>query len=95
MKLKAKLPFVEPSECQKNYTNLQLGSGQICAGGKKHDTCAGDSGSPLMFFDRFKSAWILSGIVSKGYQYCGTPGKPGIYTNVREYLPWIKQITGM
>ncbi|XP_052562070.1 CLIP domain-containing serine protease B8-like isoform X2 [Culex pipiens pallens] len=90
IKMKAKLPFVEQSECQKNFTGYQLISGQICAGGRWQDSCNGDSGSPLMYFDWKNGVWVLSGIVSIGRKDCGTVGSPGIYTSVVEYLPWIK-----
>lgn len=88
--MKARLPFVEQSECQKNFTGYQLTSGQICAGGRRQDSCNGDSGSPLMFYDWKNGVWVLSGIVSIGRKDCGMVGSPGIYSSVVEYLPWIK-----
>ncbi|XP_038123010.1 phenoloxidase-activating factor 1 [Culex quinquefasciatus] len=90
IKMKARLPFVAQSECQKNFTDYQLTSGQICAGGRRQDSCNGDSGSPLMFYDWKNGVWVLSGIVSIGRKDCGTVGSPGIYSSVVEYLPWIK-----
>ncbi|EDS40922.1 coagulation factor XI [Culex quinquefasciatus] len=62
----------------------------ICAGGRRQDSCNGDSGSPLMFYDWKNGVWVLSGIVSIGRKDCGTVGSPGIYSSVVEYLPWIK-----
>ncbi|XP_055525723.1 CLIP domain-containing serine protease B8-like [Wyeomyia smithii] len=96
IKLKVALPIVDHQRCRDIYRphKLALGSGQLCAGGHKaKDSCFGDSGSPLMFFDNKKGTWILSGVVSIGVQKCGTEGQPGIYTNVREYLGWIKKNT--
>ncbi|XP_021711070.1 serine protease easter [Aedes aegypti] len=93
IKLKTSLPYFDHGKCSEIYQQqrLQLINGQICAGGRNaRDTCSGDSGSPLMSFDTKKAAWILSGLVSMGPQNCGTVGKPGIYTNVNEYVPWIK-----
>ncbi|XP_055628423.1 CLIP domain-containing serine protease B8-like [Toxorhynchites rutilus septentrionalis] len=98
IKMKASLPFVDHNRCEEAYTSqrVSLVPGQICAGGKKNrDSCAGDSGSPLMFFERKSSRWVLAGVVSQGVASCGTANRPGIYTNVREYLPWIQGITGI
>ncbi|XP_058812859.1 CLIP domain-containing serine protease B8-like [Topomyia yanbarensis] len=98
VKLKVVLPYVDHQNCREIYRQhkLDLGSGQICAGGQKaRDTCAGDSGSPLMYFNNRKGHWVLTGLVSLGVQKCGTEGRPGIYTHVREYLAWIKKTTLM
>ncbi|XP_039443005.1 CLIP domain-containing serine protease B8-like [Culex pipiens pallens] len=97
IKMKASLPFVGRIRCAKAYSlqELELIPGQICAGGRRDkDSCAGDSGSPLMFFDRRASVWKLSGIVSRGPSVCGKSDLPGIYTNVVKYLRWIREITG-
>ncbi|XP_055612830.1 transmembrane protease serine 9-like [Uranotaenia lowii] len=94
IKLKVILPFVDAETCQKVFRpqRLELSSGQLCAGGQNaRDTCSGDSGSPLMHYDPQHGVWVLTGLVSLGVRDCGTEGVPGVYTNVREYLPWIKQ----
>jgi len=54
------------------------------------DSCQGDSGGPLYQFIDGKA--YLSGVLSRGNE-CGGMNQPGIYTMVREYLPWIQQIT--
>ncbi|XP_058453544.1 CLIP domain-containing serine protease B8-like [Malaya genurostris] len=98
VKMKARLPFVGQSQCSMAYESqlISLGPGQICAGGKKdRDSCAGDSGSPLMFYDALHGVWVLTGIVSRGASTCGEADRPGIYTSVKEYLPWIKRNTGL
>ncbi|XP_062702173.1 CLIP domain-containing serine protease B8-like [Aedes albopictus] len=95
IKLKTSLPYFDHVQCSQIYQpqRLQLIDGQICAGGRSvRDTCSGDSGSPLMYYDVNKGAWILSGLVSMGPLHCGTVGMPGIYTNVGEYVSWIKTI---
>lgn len=93
IKMKTSLPYFDHGKCSQIYQpqRLQLINGQICAGGHKaRDSCSGDSGSPLMFYDVKMQAWVLSGLVSMGPQNCGIDGKPGIYTNINEYVPWIQ-----
>ncbi|XP_055525722.1 CLIP domain-containing serine protease B8-like [Wyeomyia smithii] len=93
IKLKVVLPYVDLESCKKLFRpqGLQIGSGQLCAGGQKaKDSCGGDSGSPLMYYDTRKGVWVLTGLVSLGVRECGTEGIPGVYTNVREYLAWLK-----
>lgn len=94
IKLKVILPYVNAETCQKVFRSqrLELSPGQLCAGGQNaRDTCSGDSGSPLMHYDTQHGVWVLTGLVSLGVRDCGTEGIPGVYTNVREYLPWIKK----
>ena len=56
------------------------------------DSCAGDSGGPLMVQgeDRPGKPMYLKGIVSFGKRKCGT-GFPGVYTDVGYYIDWIKR----
>ncbi|XP_055525724.1 CLIP domain-containing serine protease B8-like [Wyeomyia smithii] len=95
IKLKVVLPFFALEQCKKVYESLNAShvrETQLCAGGRRaKDSCAGDSGSPLMHYDRRKAVWVLTGVASYGVQDCGRPGVPSVYTNVREYLTWIKQ----
>lgn len=92
--LKVVLPYVNNEKCKQllRDSNIQVGSGQVCAGGSdQRDTCVGDSGGPLMHYDQKTVSWVLTGIVSLGPRGCGTPGVPGIYTRVDEYIGWIEQ----
>lgn len=55
----------------------------------------GDSGSPLMRqSDTSPSFWYLVGITSFGPLECGKTDYPGVYTNVNDYIPWIKKNIG-
>uniref|UniRef100_A0A182PAD4 CLIP domain-containing serine protease n=1 Tax=Anopheles epiroticus TaxID=199890 RepID=A0A182PAD4_9DIPT len=96
IKLKLSLPYVDRDKCSKTFRpwSFSLGPGQMCAGGERaKDTCAGDSGSPLMSYDMRRGIWYITGIVSLGVRGCGVEGLPGVYTNVHYYLPWIRMYT--
>ena len=55
------------------------------------DSCSGDSGGPLVIRRNERKTPFMTqiGVVSWGLQKCGTKGVPGVYTNVRYFLPWI------
>ncbi|WP_434348632.1 serine protease [Myxococcus virescens] len=53
-------------------------------GGK--DACQGDSGGPLIVPG--PHGYVIQGIVSFA-EGCAREGKPGIYTRVSNYIPWI------
>lgn len=90
----ASLPLVSLSECQTfggRYRDLS--ENQLCAGDLLHggrDTCQGDSGGPLYFYDQESRPQLL-GIVSWG-DGCAQPGKPGVYSRVASYRPWIDEV---
>ncbi|XP_071578101.1 CLIP domain-containing serine protease HP8-like [Temnothorax nylanderi] len=95
IKLKLALPLADKDQCEQTYTNagVQLGYGQICAGGQRgKDSCRGDSGGPLMAVERIADGtgrWTAVGVVSFGPSPCGMQGWPGIYTKVTDFVPWI------
>ncbi|XP_049535911.1 serine protease snake-like [Anopheles darlingi] len=102
------IPVVPNGVCNnKIVRNRRLRYGilgmQMCAsdpnGGK--DTCAGDSGGPLQVLvpeaDRksglCSSSYYIVGVTSNG-MICGAADRPGIYSRVSSYVPWINQMIG-
>jgi trypsin len=66
-----------------------LGAGQICALGKHNqDSCAGDSGGPVVWYDGWPPQ--LVGLVSFG-PGCGLDDTPGVYVDVAYYRGWIDE----
>lgn len=65
---------------------------QICVGGQEgEDSCSGDSGGPLMIQNGNPPRWFLLGIVSYGASDCGKKDAPAVYTNVPQYIEWIRR----
>ncbi|NXE27876.1 TMPS5 protease, partial [Ardeotis kori] len=89
----ALVPLIGTKRCNGSCVYAgELTARMLCAGHLrgKIDACQGDSGGPLVCRD--KSTWRLVGIVSWG-QGCAQPGRPGVYTNVAQLLPWIYRTT--
>ncbi|KAM4651187.1 mannan-binding lectin serine protease 2 [Discoglossus pictus] len=86
--------IIEQSKCKSEYfkiPNALVTDNMICAGkeeGKK-DSCQGDSGGALVFYNGEINKWFIGGIVSWGGD-CGTKGQYGVYTKVSNYLDWIE-----
>ncbi|XP_065510700.1 trypsin-3-like [Caloenas nicobarica] len=80
---------VSDTACQTVYGTKVI-EDMLCAGvdeGGK-DSCQGDSGGPLV------CDGVLQGIVSWGDYPCGQAGRPGVYSQVYSYLPWILETIG-
>ena len=60
----------------------------ICAGNEKTDSCAADSGGPMICKDPETKEFVLSGIVSWG-KSCALQKYPGVYSNVAYFKYWI------
>jgi len=83
-------PVVANDVCRsmQGYENIldsMICTGDLFEGGK--DSCQGDSGGPLLIPGVKPS---LIGIVSWG-EGCAQKKKPGVYTRVSTYVPWINQ----
>lgn len=85
------VPIISRLQCRARYGPTQVTDNMICAGYNEggRDSCQGDSGGPLAL----QGTNIQVGIVSWGIG-CARPGRPGVYTNLARYLPWISQQTG-
>merc|ERR1719341_102844 len=91
---------VDYNSCQNTMRQTRLGRsfnldpGMLCAGGEEaKDACQGDGGSPLVC-KKADGSYQLTGLVSWGIG-CGQRGIPGVYVNVKNYLPWIRHNTGL
>jgi len=86
---KVDIPIISDEDCDaQNGAGSVDAASMICAalpeGGV--DSCQGDSGGPL--FTGTGTNAVQHGIVSWGYG-CAVAGKPGVYTQVSNYIDWI------
>lgn len=81
--------------CRKVYVDYRITDNMFCAGYArgKMDSCAGDSGGPLLCRDLRKPdhPWTIFGITSFG-EGCGKRGKFGIYARLSNYVRWITKV---
>ncbi|XP_042638483.1 coagulation factor XII [Orycteropus afer afer] len=92
----AQVPLIPRQRCSApDVHGAALAPGMLCAGFLEGgtDACQGDSGGPLVCEDEaMERRLILRGIVSWG-SGCGDRYKPGVYTDVTNYLAWIQEHT--
>uniref|UniRef100_A0A8C6DZW3 Coagulation factor XII n=1 Tax=Moschus moschiferus TaxID=68415 RepID=A0A8C6DZW3_MOSMO len=92
----AQVPLIDPERCSApDVHGAAFTRGMLCAGFLEGgtDACQGDSGGPLVCEDDTpERQLILRGIVSWG-SGCGNRFKPGVYTDVANYLAWIREHT--
>ncbi len=88
----ARVPLVEQKTCEQAF-EYDITPNQMCAGYTRGgvDTCAGDSGGPLMcqIHKDGETKWYVYGVTSFG-EGCGEKGKYGIYTKVINFSKWIQ-----
>lgn len=81
--------LVSHEECQQpHYYGTEVTDKMLCAADPQWETdsCQGDSGGPLVC--TIQGRLTLTGIVSWGRE-CAMKDKPGVYTRVSKFLPWI------
>lgn len=76
--------------CAAAHGELWIPRTQLCAGTPtaRPDTCAGDSGGPLIARTA-GGAPRLVGVVSYGGEDCGLPERPGVYARTAPFARWI------
>merc|ERR1712047_27727 len=82
------VPVTSQASCNSAYSN-GITANMICAGldaGGK-DSCQGDSGGPFVCMEGNNP--VITGVDSFGIG-CASPGFPGVYARVSQYLDWIK-----
>ncbi|XP_039540989.1 serine protease hepsin-like isoform X1 [Pimephales promelas] len=89
----AHVPIISDTVCNgPDYYDNQVTTTMFCAGYEKGgtDSCQGDSGGPFVAADVLSktSRYRLLGVVSWGTG-CAMAKKPGVYTRVSRFLPWI------
>lgn len=89
----AQVPVVRHRKCERVFDYV-ITQKQVCAGYRKggKDSCAGDSGGPLLctWEDGNATKYVIYGVTSYG-EGCGRKGKYGIYTKVASYRDWIEK----
>ncbi|XP_055392268.1 urokinase-type plasminogen activator isoform X1 [Bubalus kerabau] len=81
--------LVSHEVCQQpHYYGTEVTDKMLCAADPQWETdsCQGDSGGPLVC--TIQGRLTLTGIVSWGRD-CAMKDKPGVYTRVSKFLPWI------
>ncbi|XP_058802251.1 transmembrane protease serine 7-like [Phymastichus coffea] len=90
-----KIPIVSDTMCRNVYVDYKITGNMFCAGYRsgRMDSCAGDSGGPLLCRDPEKTEhpWTIFGITSFG-EGCGKRGKYGIYARLSNYVHWINKV---
>ena len=88
--LRVDLQLMPNQVCQQRpgYGPQKIKDAVFCASNPVQSTCRGDSGGPVVLTN---GSPTLVGIVSWGKRKCAGDGRPGVYTRIDRYVPWINQ----
>lgn len=88
--LRVDLQVMPNQVCQQRpgYGPKKIKGTVFCAAHPQRSTCRGDSGGPVVLTN---GSPMLVGIVSWGKRRCAGDGRPGVYTRIDQYVPWINQ----
>lgn len=90
-----KVSLADFETCVNTYQQSQklLSDEHLCVESRQpHDLCYGDSGGPLMAYERIADGriyWVVYGIDHFGHVPCEMDNWPRVYTKVAKYVPWI------
>jgi len=92
---RAEVPVVDGEVCRASYGSAVFDlDRQVCAGGEVADTCAGDSGGPLLV-EQDGQLW-QHGVTNYGQAVpCGEHDLPAAYASVAFYRAWIEDVAGI
>ncbi|XP_075251173.1 trypsin-2-like [Convolutriloba macropyga] len=91
----AHVPVIPRETCrQRDWYSVAVNEHMVCAGYAEGmiDACQGDSGGPLAM-QNSEGAFELIGVVSWG-SGCAKKHNPGVYTDVYDYIDWIREVAG-
>ncbi|XP_074613343.1 MAM and LDL-receptor class A domain-containing protein 1-like isoform X4 [Acropora palmata] len=97
----AMIPPVDMAECrrkiQASSVSISLTAQMLCAGvnNTRLSGCHGDSGGPYVCLNSDKRTYTLHGAVSWGSASCQASQLYTVFARVTEFLPWIKNHTGL
>ena len=76
---------------------ISLTAQMLCAGvnNTRLSGCQGDSGGPYVCLNSDKRTYTLHGAVSWGSATCQASQLYTVFARVTEFLPWIKNHTGL
>ena len=97
--LETSVATIATTQCVAHHGgNALIGDGQICAGHEQggRDSCTGDSGGPMVAYDRSGCPFQV-GVVSWGDVQCGGSAEQpayAVYTRTVQFAKWIQKHTG-